>query len=77
MTFFARVGCPKEERVRHEMHERLDERSIPADNARRGARRAGVCLDGVLQAALRCTAVLADAVGSSHEQHRRSRRRHG
>ena len=46
-------------------------------HGRRGARRAGVWLDAVLEAALRCTAVLADAVGSSREPHRRSRRRHG
>jgi hypothetical protein len=46
-------------------------------HGRRGARRAGVWWDAVLGAALRCAAVLLDAVGSSREQHRRSRRWHG
>ena len=36
-----------------------------------------MCLDAVLEADLRCTAVLPDAVGSNREQHRRPRRRHG
>ena len=46
-------------------------------HGRRGARRAGAGLHGVLDADLCCMTVLPGAVGSSREQHRRSRRRHG